>query len=260
MKAGGVPEGIVLTGSSAKGRQTDASDLDLVILLRTPAPEFLVSTHIGGRLADVIIAGSSALKAASGRVPPPMDSFASWLAAWLKSGTLLYDPRGACERAIVRIRRRRAVKRPVMQESLHQAWFAMNNNLRHNSIMLRSRDPVYRTALRIRLLYSTVEAITAFFRLRGIAWTGEKAAVRRLGRKDRRVLQALNRALGSRPLSSAFKNYARLVEFASTRRWPRWRSSTTEFQLLDSKVATRTRLARCRRIWEDLTGVRAQGA
>lgn len=253
MQASGAADGIVLTGSAARGALTPSSDLDMVVLLHRPIPEFLVSTYVGGRLADVIIAGSASLKIAAGRRPPAMDSFTSWLSAWLLKGAILHDPLGIVASAVSRIRLRRTRPTRPAPGRWHAEWLSLNNNLRHNTIMTRSSDPVYRTALRIRLLYSTVEALLAYFRLRGMSWPGEKEAVRYLQRHDPNVLASLRKALGDRPLMASFGTYNKLVTDTVTHRWPRWSESTTAFQLLDARPPTAARLAACRNIWRRLT-------
>lgn len=246
-------EAVFLTGSVAQGKQTKSSDVDVVILTRRPVTEFLVSTYLDGRLADVIIADSACLKRAAGAKPAAMDSFASWMSGWLRKATILHDPRGLVGKAKARLGRRPHKTSKPGFNLLYPEWFALNNNLRHNTLLVEAKDPVYRMALRIRLLYSTMDALLAYFRLRGLAWPGEKEAVRYLIRHDRRTLHALETALGHGPLRSSFTSYDRLVTAATTRRWPRWKSRTTAVQLLTSGQATRTKLERCRSMWRRLT-------
>lgn len=246
-------DAVIVTGSFAKRKATAASDLDLIILVDRRIPPFLVSRYVGNRLADIIVSPASVLARLASRKPPEVDSFESWLVGWLRSGEVLFDRRGLAAKVQAKLKRRRNQRAvQVAPGVVHREWFAFNNNLRHNTILTRSTDPVYSTALRVRLLYSTMEALLGYFRFRGMAWPGEKEAVRYLARHDRPMLKTLERALrGFRP-PLAFRTYASLVKRSSTRRWPVWTAKTTQVQLLDTSAPTPSRLNLCRRVWKCL--------
>jgi hypothetical protein len=97
--------------------------------------------------------------------------------------------------------------------------------------MLASPDPVYRTTVDLRLLYTTMEVWQAYFRLRRLPSLGEKHDIRYLGMTDPEYLDLFRRCLAEADRSRKFELYRRLAEIALAPMGGLCREGTTAMQL-----------------------------
>lgn len=226
-----VVAGVVLIGSTGAGAFTPASDYDLLVMLtHLPAPMHVALTTIGGRLADLIFITRSEVAALSARADEiPQDSWEARLLDWVASGRIVWDRLGE----LAALRRRAATLHPAALPDagdLYRTWFGVNYNLRQTQRILADADPVYQMTVDLRLLYCLSELWVAYFRLRGLAWRGEKAAIRHLVEHDPGYLQRFRRCLAETDRASKVAQYAALAAETLAPLGGLWPESATAIQ------------------------------
>ena len=113
---------------------------------------------------------------------------------WLTNGTIAYDRGGRLARAQTAAQAG-AVRLAADEHAIYSVWFRANYNLRHARRLLAASDPAVLLALDLRLLYSLYDLVPAYFILRGLPWTGEKAAARHWQARDPEFMALLEAAL-----------------------------------------------------------------
>jgi hypothetical protein len=190
-------EGLIEVGSSSGPGLTPASDYDLILVLSCMrVPLHVALTYIAGRVTDVIFYPAAAiariLEAES--LQDAADAMEGKLIRWLQSGLVVFDRSGRLGRAQEKVRNGQWLRMATDSE-LYATWFHINYNVTQTRRMLVSTDPVYQTAIDIRLLYTLADLWTAYFRVRRLPWEGEKGAVRYLEVHDAHFLALFRRCL-----------------------------------------------------------------
>lgn len=231
-----VVAGVVLIGSTATDALTPASDYDLlVVLTHLPAPMHVALTTIAGRTADLIFITQTEIADLLTLTDPernegiPQDSWEARLLEWIQTGRIVWDRLGGLQQ----LRRRAATPRPAALPDageLYRTWFGVNYNVRQTRRILANTDPVYRMTVDLRLLYCLSELWTAYFRLRGSAWRGEKAAIRHLAEHDPGYLQRFRRCLAETDRASKVAQYAALAAETLAPLGGLWPESATAIQ------------------------------
>jgi len=202
--------GLLTIGSTASGHETPASDYDLVVVVADAfGPVRLALTTIAGRLADVLFVTGAQLE----RWPEPGGAQAwppAQLARWLRGGRIVSDRLGLLAKTQAR------ALTTALDESPDQAaraatWFSVNYNLAQTRRMLASDDPVYRTAVALRLLYSLTDLWHAYFDLRDLPHRGEKAQIRHVMEADPAFLASFMACLGETDPAARWHRYADLA-------------------------------------------------
>lgn len=227
-------DGIMVMGSGGNGDLHPASDYDLFVVLNDmPSPLYLVATEIDHRLAEIYFASAEKLEGFLSAEPPlhPVDIDAAVI-RWLQTGRIAFDRSGLLSRAQDRFRQREWQDwfEPQTGPQLHQTWFSVNYNLVQTQRMLASPDPVYATAVDLRLLYTVVEVWQAYFRLRGLPSLGEKHDIRYLARTDPEYLDLFRCCLSEPDRARKFELYRRMADIALAPMGGLWREGTTAVQ------------------------------
>lgn len=204
--------GIVLIGSTGDPALTPASDYDLLVVLsHMPAPMHVALTTIDGRLADIIFVTQSEIDALlASEEAIRQDSWEARLLAWLQSGRIVVDRLGHLQQLQGRSAVRLAAALPDAGER-YRTWFGINYNVQQTLRILASADPIYQMAVDLRLLYCLSDLWVGYFRVRGLAWAGEKAAIRHLAEHDPGYLQRFRRCLAEPDRRAKVAQYVSLA-------------------------------------------------
>jgi hypothetical protein len=179
-------EGVLAIGSLAEGRLFPASDYDLVVVVPSMEPAWYVGVAaIGGRFTDVLYVSAGALRQIGALAAPlPAGHELSPIVRWLERGTLLFDRGGQVGEAQRRVQRQ-ALIQPPSDDAAYGAWFATNYNLAVAARLAAAADPLYQAVADVRMaVYGHADLWFNYFAVRGVAWEGDKAALRYLEERD----------------------------------------------------------------------------
>jgi len=248
LKASPRVRGIFTTGTTAATMNL-ASDLDLVIVLdRNPEGLRSIYTMIEDRFSEIFFFETDFLNELATKAEVTGEEFDGMFVEWLAKGRIEHDPDGL----LLTLKNKLEAKPPrqVVSDSLSRGdWVKANYNFIANTRFFKSGDELYHRALEIRLLYSTIELVTAYFSFRGIPWRGEKAAVQYLGRHDREFLATFQRYTASTTLAEKMKCYEELFKKVFAGEFQKW---DQDFVVAISKESKDDR--KLLHVWTELTG------
>lgn len=192
-------QGIALFGSSNKGTPHGASDYDLLLLIDDPGIHiFQLHTWIGGISADVVFVQKEiAEKVIALKSPCPAASPEGFVIGWMQQATLLYERDQVLYRLQTKINQREWRTFEVTQAQAYDDWFWLNFDLRHIQRLARSSDKFQLMTADIRLMACVSQVCRVYFRLRQLAWTGEKNALHHLQQNDQAYFNLLNAYLSA---------------------------------------------------------------
>jgi predicted nucleotidyltransferase len=225
-------DAVAVLGSFSSGAAHAASDYDLLIVLREmPVPLGVGLTTIDDRLADLIFMRLSAVAQVAITAGPIMaDTLEGKLLRWMETARIALDRSGYLARIQARARTDARLTGAGPADR-YKAWFSINFNVQHNRRMLASPDPVYQTALDIRLLYSVHEVWLAYFQARGLPTAGEKAGVRYLLAHDSAFLARFQACLAEQDRGRKMQIYEELAQAALAPLEGLWPPAVTAMQL-----------------------------
>lgn len=211
-------DAVLLCGTTATGTQTKSSDYDLVIVIREK-PERLLSlfTYIDSLPADIFFYSLADIKQIISD-KKVKEGGETWLLHWLPKGKISFDKSGDLSKLQSMISE---IQYPL-DISAGTSAYKINYNLVNNTRYFESNDPLYHSALEIRLLYSIVEALVGYFSMRHIYWEGEKKAIQYLENKDPEYLSIFQKTARASNLQDKFTAYCDLVEKSFTSEYPKW--------------------------------------
>lgn len=211
-------DALLLCGTTATGTQTKSSDYDLVLVVKEK-PEKLLSlfTYINSLPADIFFYTVADIR----RIISDKkikEGGETWLLHWLPKGKISFDKSGDLSKLHNMISE---IQYPP-DTSAGTSAYKINYNLVNNTRYFESNDPLYHSALKIRLLYSIVEALVGYFSMRHIYWEGEKKAIQYLEKNDPEYLSIFQRTVRASNLRDKFLAYRDLVEKSYTEEYPKW--------------------------------------
>ncbi len=213
-----IVEALLLCGSTASGKQTKSSDYDLVLVLKKK-PEKLLSlfTYINSLPADIFFYSLADIKRIiSDRIVK--DGSETWLLRWLPKGKISFDKSGD----LSKLQNMSSVIQSLPDTSAGASAYKINYNLVNNTRYFESNDPLYHSALEIRLLYSIVEVLVGYFSMRHIYWEGEKKAIQYLEQNDPEYLFLFQKATRASNLQDKFTAYRDLIDKSFTTEYSKW--------------------------------------
>jgi predicted nucleotidyltransferase len=222
-------EGVVLVGSTGTKELRPNSDYDILIVIDEPGVPLLVGlTLIDGRLTDLLFATAAEVEQLLSGLRPAEDAWPARIARWVIRGRIVFDRSGRLQA----LKRKLSEQPPLSPHDglSHETWFSLNYNLAQNRRIAASADPVDRTALQLRLLYSVFEVVQGYFRFRGLDWSGEKAATRYLAEHDADHLAAVRACLDEVDLNRRMALYETLAERTLRQFGGLWNPSESIFQ------------------------------
>lgn len=197
--------GLVVWASGAEGSQKPDSDLDLLLVLRTPEPPFtFVTTWVGATLTELQVVSLLDLHAV-GAGTEPATGWGPDLIIEALRGQILLDPMGAVA-AAARAVRGRELAAPTAMDAF-ESWRHAQYNVRQTRRYLASADPDARLAVEARLLYSLHFLLIHYFTVRRLRWRGDKAALRHWRQHEPALLADWRAALAEQDLNRKVTRY-----------------------------------------------------
>lgn len=258
LKTSAAVEGIALFGSQVSEIRSPISDYDLLILItRPPVNIFQMLTHIDGRMADVVFVETEvAERVLSLTSPVSPSSFEGLFLLKMQNARIVYDRSGllqAVQRMVTREKQVSDWLGPSSYSAVYAAWFWQNHSLFHIQRMIQSDDPVYQTAVDMMLLTGLGGLCRAYFNVRNLPWTGEKAAVRFLQDHDPVFLSRFRECIASNDRVRKVSLYHELVEQALAPAGNLWIPGITAVVLRDPEHNV-TQIEAALQFWETLLG------
>ncbi|MCR4334113.1 MAG: nucleotidyltransferase domain-containing protein [Patescibacteria group bacterium] len=211
-------DALLLCGSTATEKQTKSSDYDLVLVVKEK-PEKLLSlfTYINDLPADIFFFTLSNIRDIISN-KQVKEGCETWFLRWLSKGKISFDK----SRYLSKLQNMISEIQYPPDISGDTAVYKINYNLVNNMRYFESNDPLYHSALEIRLLYSIVEALVGYFSMHHIYWEGEKKAIQYLEENDPEYLSIFQKATRASNLHDKFTTYLDLVEKSFTAEYPKW--------------------------------------
>lgn len=201
--------GLFTTGTTASGLNP-SSDIDLVVILADNQKGIRSAyTTIENRFADIFFFDTAFVKKVSEMENIPGNGFEGMFVTWLAKGVIEKDESGDLAK-LKSLVGKKAQNLFVSLEEKQDSWFKINYNFIANQRYFKSEDAVYHKALEIRLMYSIVELLVAYFTLREIPWRGEKEAITYLEKNDTKTLESFTAYTKSHSLAEKFNAYKNL--------------------------------------------------
>lgn len=215
-------KGIFTTGSTA-GKMSPSSDIDIVVVLDRNSEKIKsIYTLIENRLADIFFLDFGFVARLKNKKVVSANDLEGMVVEWLAHGKIEYDPTGALFTLKAKIDEEPPRQR-IHDSEKRDLWIKVNYNFIANFRHHNSPDEIYHQALELRLLYSVIELVVAYFSFRDIPWRGEKAAVKYLKQNDAVFFSALLAWLESSDRNEKMNHYQRLFEmvfFGKYQKWP----------------------------------------
>lgn len=215
--------GIFTTGTTASGLNP-SSDIDLVVILDENKKGIRSAyTTIENRFADIFFFDLNFVKKVAEMENVPGNGFEGMFLTWLAKGKIEKDTSGD----LIRLKaqsKEKAQNLAVSFEEKQDSWFKINYNFIANQRYFASENTVYHQALEIRLMYSIVELIVAYFTLREIPWRGEKEAVLYFEKNDPKTFELFRAYGASKSPSEKFHCYQNLFKNVLHGDFQEWKS------------------------------------
>ncbi|HNZ73322.1 MAG TPA: hypothetical protein PKG73_01885 [bacterium] len=214
-------KGIFSTGTTATSL-TSASDIDLIVVIDKNSEEIKsIFTTIENRFADIYFFDIDFINQLKDKSEVSANNFDGMFLEWLKKGKIEYDPEKLLESLKAKIEEISPTQKVVESEK-RDFWIKTNYNFIANLRYYNSKDEIYHKALELRLLYSVIELITAYFSFRGIPWRGEKSAIKYLELNDQGFLSIFEKYSKSNNLAEKMKFYTELFNLAFFGEYQKW--------------------------------------
>ena len=211
---------VSLLGSTGTPEWTDASDVDLCILLNDySAGVGLETTIIEGRIADIVLVGCEDAEAmlrhttvereAAQSITPEQWPFVHWLA----EARPVHDPDGIAGVARDRAARLASLHAPAVAQQTARRF--LSHDVRVNANLLaRSHDPILEVALGMRQLHTFVSAVQAWSTVRGIRRRGWKKDLAHIAEVDPHMYDLIRAWHAATDLRSRHEIFVQAVERA----------------------------------------------
>jgi hypothetical protein len=216
--------GIFTTGSTST-KMNPSSDIDLIILLdKNPENIKSIYTIIEKRFSDVFFFDINFVKKLKNKRKVSGNSFDGIFLGWVAQGRIEYDPENILF-AIKKKVNKNKILQYITDLEKKDFWVKINYNFITNLRYYNSKDIIYHQALEFRLLYSTIELITAYFSFRNIPWRGEKAVVKYFKQNDPDFLVIFQKYCQSSTLDDKMKYYIKLFNKSFFGKYQKWKEN-----------------------------------
>lgn len=255
LKASPAVDGLMLIGSSAQGTLNVHSDRDLLVVLNErPIPITNGTMFCDGVLVDLIIETQEGIEeligAEAGSIS--LSDFGAGYFNWVKSGDIVLDRSGCLGRL-----RERMVSdgiSPLFTEgqAIGRADRALYN-LAQTQRMSDSPDPLYQQSVDLRMLYQLADLMVDYFNLRGMAWAGEKEAIRYWQANDPGYLELFTACYWESDRRERIRLYGELVRATIEPVGYSWDGDGPMFRLSPSSLMTPKNLREAQNFWHTVT-------
>lgn len=216
-----------LTGSLGNNQATKNSDIDLIIILKENNKSVeSIFTWIDDTFADIYFFDLDNLKKIE-EIPYVPSEFSetkhkmvTLLYNWSKKANIQFDKSGTLTKII---ELQKEVK--IINEKKYKSWLELNYNLEANTRYFNSNEPLYHEALEMRLLYSVIGVICAYFDFKNEQWQGEKNAVLYFKMNDLNFYNLFLNYSKSIDIENKFKYYLDMAVFVLSidANYPKWK-------------------------------------
>lgn len=184
LKGRGQVTAVFLTGSGATLEFKDYSDYDLIVILdRDEVGLKSIYTFIDDKFADIFFFTEEKIKKLAKRIEVNPNSMDGILLSWLSGAKIEFDKTGSISELKKKVEAN-YFKTLIPNDEITSVWNKVNYNFICNQRYYRSGNKIYLKALDIKLLYSVIELITAYFTFHQTSWRGEKQAITYLETSD----------------------------------------------------------------------------
>lgn len=227
-------DALAFFGSRSASRVKPVSDYDLLVVVDTlPMPVFQLFSSIDGRMADILLLETALIDSL---LRPGQRYSAQSFEGMMLEKMFSLDIRYDAQQRLQRLRdyvldQAESLFLPSSEDERYGAWFWHNHSLAHIRRMAQSEDSVYQTAVNLMLIQSLGDLCKAYYRLRDLHWTGEKAAIRYLPAQDPEYLATLRACLAETARKRKLALYESLVIETLAPVGPPWPADTTAVYL-----------------------------
>lgn len=212
----------VFTAGTTATILSPSSDIDLIVILdRNIEDVKSVYTMVENRFADIFFFDIDFVQALLGKKELSANEFEGMFADWLMKGKIEYDPESMLTNLKQQIEKEPPIQK-ISDSEKRDLWIKTNYNFIANSRYYSSNDPLYHEALELRLLYSVIELVTAYFSFRDISWRGEKAAIKYFKQNDPEFLSLFQHYSVSKNFDEKMKHYRQLFEKIFYGEYQKW--------------------------------------
>jgi predicted nucleotidyltransferase len=227
-------DGVVLMGSGARAALSPSSDIDLLVLLAPEAPQqFMLSTTIQERLAEVYFASSAELVAFLARSQNAQaTSYQTTLMGWIARGQILFDRAGRVGELRAKLAQSDWASVPADGE-LYDAWYATNYDLVQTQRLLGTQDPIVQMKADLRLLFMVDQLWSRYFLVRRLVGMSHKASIVWMADNDPEFFARMQALLLEPQRERKFEQYCLLAARALKPVGGLWPQEMTAVQLID---------------------------
>lgn len=214
-------KGVFSTGTTATAL-SPSSDIDLVVIVDQNSEGIKsVYTMIENRFSDVFFFDIDFINDLGDKSEVSGNNFDGMFIEWLLKGRIEHDPEGMLSDLKTKFQENPPFQK-VADSEKRELWIKTNYNFIANSRYYNSKDEIYHKALELRLLYSVIELVTAYFSFRDIPWHGEKTAIKYLEQNDQSFLSIFEEYSKSSSLEEKMKSYTALFEAIFFGEYQKW--------------------------------------
>ncbi len=228
-------EGVLIIGSLTTGTFTAASDYDVVVFLQgMPAMWYVGVTTIAGRFTDVMFVSAEFLQ----KVQQLTTTISTTheltpIIRWIAQGTIIIDRNSELQRAREHIHGSSLASPMISRDEEYQAWFSTNYNFAVVCRLLRATNSLYQTTADIRMaVYGHSDVWFNYFTIRGLAWTGDKAAIKYLQAHDPAYLAHYQAFIQATDRQTKFEHYKTTAMLATAPLGGLWNEDETVVNIL----------------------------
>lgn len=234
-------DGLAHFGSRVEIMSNSVSDYDLLVLVtEQPVDIFQLLTHIGGRMADVVISdidSADRVLALDGTVAAISPE--GMLIQKLWDSDIVYDQSGRLHRVQEHVRSRASLSSWLIfatESEKYANWFWQNHTLLHVKRMALSDDPLYASAADLMMIAGLAQVTRSYFASRDLLWQGEKHALRYVQGHDLHYLHLLRACIAETERDKKVALFEQLVERAIEPTGELWQSGTAAVCLRDPQL------------------------
>lgn len=240
---------VFLTGSGASSSLKEYSDYDLVVILdKDEIGLKSIYTFIDGKFTDLFFFTEQNIKELAEETKVNPNSMNGILLNWLDNAKIEFDKTGSISELQNKAKSGH-FKATIPEDEVTSVLNKVNYNFICNQRYYQSQDDLYLKALDIKLLYSVVELITAYFTFRQIPWRGEKQAISYLETNDPAFYRQFQNFLASKDIDERMRFYGKLFNIALPESLNRWDNSIVIGELHDGSSEGRER---AKSFWQEL--------
>ena len=254
LKASPIVDGLMLIGSSGSGTLNAHSDRDLLIVFsELPLPITNGTVFCDEVLVDLIVETRESIEGITGAEEGSisLSDFRAGFFNWVPSGEIILDTCGCLGRLRDKVARDEIGPAFSEGEYISRADRSLYN-LAQTRRISSSPDSLYQRAIDLRMLYQLADLMVDYFNLRGMAWAGEKEAIRYWQANDPAYLSLFMRCYWEMDRKKRVRMYGELVRATIEPVGFRWEGDGPVFRLSPPSMMNRKNLREAQIFWNSV--------